>query len=164
VKRNRLIFLGSFLAIAVGVGSAVYWHLQRTFSAAVHLKADRACAYRMPCVFTIADIFPDEWDRLIVFDMAASQDEIDKTVGQHVARPDLQRSFFFMRGSKIVRIMYENQGVEHPEGDEVVFEHVPAEQNHLIIARSSVFVRTRGAAACESCTTLMLLRPGELAI
>ena len=93
--------------------------------------------------------------------MSASQDEIDHALGQRVAKPDLQRLVVFMQGSKVTRIITESEAVEHPEGHEAIFEHIASEQNHWLIYRNWNFVMAAGTESCESCITLMYLRPGE---
>jgi hypothetical protein len=162
MKRYKLPAPIALLVIVVMSAYGWYWHRHSGFSAYIRWKGTKACANRQPCVFSLADIFPGDWDRLFIFDMSASQDEINHTLGQRVAKPDLQRLVVFMQGSKVTRIITESEGVEHPEGHEAIFDHIASEQNHWLIYRNWNFVMAEGAESCESCITLMYLRPGEL--
>lgn len=160
-KRRIGLFV---LAPALAIVGLWWWQARSSFSAHI-LSARRAIcevagARRHPCVISLGDAFPGEWDRVIVFDMAADQDEVDHAIGQHVKRPDLRRFIVFMQGSRVVRTMSESQGVEHPLSGEVVFSRVPQVNNHITIDRGWVFW-FGGSEDCNGCSTLVRLLPGE---
>jgi len=153
--------LGSLGAIAVTLAT-IDWHINHSFSTAIRWKGERACRFVMPCVFNLGQVFPGDWDHIVVFDMAASQEEIDSTVGTGIKRPDNLRLIVFMKGSRIVRSITEHQGIEHPEPGEVFFGRVSITQNHFSIDRNANFVLAKGAPSCEECRSLELIRPGEV--
>lgn len=161
-RRRKFAWTVIALGILVTTFLAFGWHVQHSFSLAICLKGPRACHNRMPCVFTLGQILPGDWDHLVVFDMNASQQEIDGTVGEAVRRPDIQRLIVFMKGPEILRTVTEDQGFEHPEPAGIYFDRIPIVQNHFSVDRNSAFVMSKGAPSCDDCTSLGLIRPGEV--
>jgi len=155
------IAAGIVIAALLTIALAFSWHIQHSFSFAVRVKGDYACR-RQRCLFTLGEIFPGRWDRVIVFDMAANQDEVDSAVGQHLRRPDLQRFIVFMDGSNVVKTMEESQDFERPRPDEVLIADAPKFQNHVVIDRNATFVMTRGYNECDGCTVIGMLKPGQI--
>ncbi|MFC6645829.1 hypothetical protein ACFQBQ_09605 [Granulicella cerasi] len=139
-----------------------WWHLQHSFSAAISWRSKETCSNRVPCTFTLGQIFPGEWDHLIVFDMTASEDEIHAVVGTSVERPELQRLIVFMQGDKVVNLVTEAQGVEHPNRDEVLFEQVAENGKHQTIRREWGFVAGRESDTSPLVLTRIL--PGQVVI
>jgi hypothetical protein len=149
----------SFLAL---LATSFYWHNRHSFESMINRNSEAACGYRRPCTFTLGDVFPGDWDHVVVFEMGACQDEIDATIGKGAHKPDLRRLIVFARNGRVDRTMTASEGVEHPEPGEVVFDGVPTVQEHFSVGRNEVFVKEGGAPKCEDCTTLMLLRPGQV--
>jgi hypothetical protein len=137
-------------------------HRDQSFSSAILWKGRQACRNKQPCVFILGEVFPGDWDHVVVFDMAASQDEIDSTVGKGVTRAGPQRLIVFMSGSIAIRTMAESKILEHPEHGEVSVDRVPITANHIAIDRNANFVLVGGSPSCEYCTSLVQLRPGEM--
>jgi hypothetical protein len=153
---------GIVLAIVLTVVMAYSWRVHHSFSFAIREKGPQACQNRMPCVFNLGEIFPGKWDRIIVFDMAANQDEVDGAVGQHLPRPDLLRFIVFMQGPNVLRTVEESQGVERPQSDEVLIADAPKSQNHVVIDRDALFVMAKGYDECDDCTVIGMLKPGQV--
>jgi hypothetical protein len=159
-KMKRFIVLLSLVAfVCIIVVSIFCWRIDHGFSSAIHWKGERACLGRRPCTFTLAQIFPGDWDQIVVFAMNASQEEVDSVVGGEVKRPDLQRLIVFTKGSSVVRTMTESQAFERPSEGEVTFDGVPLIENHYFLPRNAVFLKARGDGGVD---VLVLLRPGEV--
>src|ERR1700761_595848 len=160
MRMNRFVALFlSLVAVVCTVGSIFYWRLDHSFSFAIHWRGDRVCQGRQPCVFTLAQVFPGDWDQIFVFTMNASQQEINTVVGERVVRPDLQRLIVFTKAGSIVRTMTDSQSFERPSGGEVTFDGVPFTDNHYILPRNGMFVKAHGEHGTE---VLALLKPGQV--
>ncbi|HEV2578431.1 MAG TPA: hypothetical protein VGU25_14600 [Acidobacteriaceae bacterium] len=158
MKRFVVVVL-SLIAFVCIVGGAFYWRLDHSFSFAIHWKGERSCHGRQPCIFTLADVFPGDWDRIVIFDMNASQAEVDSVVGEGTTRPDLQRFIVFMKGGSVVHMMTEPQSFERPSDGEAAFDGIPLTENHYIIPRNAAFVMARGDGEVD---VLELLKPDEV--
>ena len=162
MPRHRKLAIGTTLGIGfIFAALALYWQTHNSFSGAIRTKGPTAC-HMMPCIFHLGQVFPGDWDRVLIFNIGASQEEIDQASGHHNKKPDLQRLIVFMHGSNVVRTLTESEGFEHPIPAAVLFGGVPQTLNHQIVQRDWDFVMTRGGPDCEDCTTLSRVMPGEV--
>jgi hypothetical protein len=156
---TRAELLIAFGLLITAAACIALYQFENRFSQRILWKGRAACHGRMPCVFTLEEVFGGGWDRMYVFDMAASQEEIDRAVGAHVRRPDLERLVVFANGNKILRVMSETQEFEKP--DKLTFDRVPQVQNHIVIHPQDEFVLTRGDVDCDTCGSIEFIKPGQ---
>jgi hypothetical protein len=138
------------------------WHLQHSFSLAIRWKVQRACHARRPCVFSLGEVLPGKWDRIVVFELGTSEDEIESAVGKSLPQPDLQRLIVFMNGQTVVRSVTETEDFERPDTSDIIFDHVSVIDHHFTINRDTRFVMVKGVPSCDECTSLQQLNPGEI--
>jgi hypothetical protein len=160
--RRKLTICASVLIALTGAALALHWTMYSSFSLAIRTKGRRACQNRRPCIVRLSQVFPGDWDHVLIFNVGASQNEIDKTVGRHIKRPDLQRLIVFMHGANVIRTLTESEGFEHPFPATVLFDRVQQTLNHQLIQRDWNFVMGTGAPDCGDCTTLSRIMPGEV--
>jgi len=159
--RKLTISVSILVAFIIAALALYHWRMHNSFSLAIKTRGPMTC-HMMPCIFRLGEVFPGDWDRLLIFNIGASQEEIDQALGHHIKKPDLQRLIVFMHGSNVVRTLTESEGFEHPIAPTVLFDRVPQTLNHQIVQRDSNFVMEKGRPDCEDCTTLSRIMPGEV--
>jgi hypothetical protein len=160
MRLRRRTWLAVSIATVITLAAFAWARFERGFTPQILWKGRIACGNRMPCVFTLKDVFGPGWDRLYVFDMAASQEEVNAAVGSQLRRPDLQRLMVFTRNSRVIRTITEPEEFEKP--DRLSFDRLPQIQHHILIHPDDAFVLARGDADCDSCEVLSFIKPGEM--
>jgi hypothetical protein len=162
MPRNRKITISTTIVVgSVLAALAMYGQMDNGFSLTIKTKGRIACRNQMPCVFSLGEIFPGDWDRVLIFNIGASQKEIDKAIHHHVEKPDSQRLVVFMQGSNVTRTLTESEVVKHPDPATVFFDRVPQTHSHQIVQRDWSFVMVAGGLGHEDCIALSRIMPGE---
>lgn len=134
--------------------------LSERFSFTIRAESATYCLKRTPCIVTLEQFLPGDWDRIIVFAPGASQKDITEAVGPNVKKVDLSRLVVFLKGSKVLRTVVEQPDVEAPDYHIVEFTGVAATEEHLTLHRGQRYVRAKGDP-CDNCLTLRAINPGD---
>jgi hypothetical protein len=110
-------------------------------------QVEQTCSAGMPCRVRIHDITSFDWERMYVFAVGVSPEELRQVVGiDGVENIDLEGELVFTKGGKIVHQEPVPEGVEEPIKNEISFAELTNTGRRVTYSSDVVFLVVQGTS------------------